>query len=341
MILNLLLKPLYDYTSTGKPYICLRLKNTPDPHIYSLPGERFSYSSHAKGLLSGSDHYEKEEALYEKLIEAIERKSIAHPTRQSAYELRVGTKRVHRRKSDGTWTTTGGPDYQYLELIRQLSNVSPLFRKELGDEVFSRVEVRTSTPYHGFGHLSSFLADRPVIHSGIKSLFFSMSLFMLSLDGKDAGTFEEFCKCVSRHLELEVCEVVLDVDENDVEEFLQGKGKYASLLAIRGFRVTQSFEIEVRFISEDKLQCGYIFDDRIEDYDSEDDSDDGLDDGSDDGSIGELEIEKKQNELWAKHKDTVRELLLPDTLRPGYSQPEPATEMQKYLSSQLQPQSTE
>jgi hypothetical protein len=140
----------------------------------------------------------------------------------------------------------------------------------------------------------------------------------------DSERFEDWCSRVARHLELETCEIIFDVEESDLEEFLEGKGRYAPLAAMRGLRVSKSFEIEVTFISEDIFECGYIFEDGLEtEYEEEEDQDDYDDE--------ERSYAERSRRLCAKYKDMVRELLLPVTLRPRLSH----SEEERYLSSRL------
>jgi len=207
-----------------------------------------------------------------KIAIADERRGLVHPSRNSRYELRVGKTPYCESKEVGLWVETGRPDCRYLEFIRQLSNESPNFRKELGDKLFSRIELRTSTPYHRFWHLSSFLEERLTINSGIKSLYFSISLVMQSWDD-DSKRFEHWCCCVARHLGLEACEMRLDVEESDLQEFFDGRGLFAPLSAIKELRVSKNFEIEVRFIKKNIVKCSYLFGDSLEtEYEDKDEN---------------------------------------------------------------------
>jgi hypothetical protein len=64
-----------------------------------------------------------------------------HPGRNSCYDLTV----MAHRENVTEWFSDK-TDYLFIEWVRQASNVSPLFRKELGDVFWTNIHLRTSSP---------------------------------------------------------------------------------------------------------------------------------------------------------------------------------------------------
>jgi hypothetical protein len=167
-----------------------------------------------------------------------------HPDRKHQHELRAGRTCCYDSEEGKEWLDDGGSDHSYLEFIRGFSNVSTVIRKELPDELFSRVHL-TFYPGRQFEYLQHFLKNRPAMHVRIKTLWLSIS-YQWSIN---TGQFDRLCNDISKYLNLEDFTIRLDIPEEDLEQFIRAEGLYAHVTNLRKLRVTGTFEVEVRFIS--------------------------------------------------------------------------------------------
>lgn len=213
-----------------------------------------------------------------------EHRNANHPGRSSRYKLTVnpyiGTQ--HR--------------YQLVEWIRQASNVSVLFRKELGDVLWTRTELSTNGGPSDMWQLVHILTERPAIRKGIKSLVIELD-FLHEMPWKEAAAFETWCDCLSRNLRLERLHVWFKIREEDINRFSSGEGPFAPLVGFRKLHVSESFSMAWSINTEG---VPHSFN---EPYDYE------YDEKDEDARIRYIDA------LRAQWKPILREVLLPDTLR--------------------------
>jgi hypothetical protein len=105
-----------------------------DPDLYQGTFERYLmqkrenelYDDPENILVMSSSDYEQKLLRYYEQKAWLEHKAAVHPTRRGQYKLRT----IARRGGVKLWQSD---DYLYAENIRQASNVSTVFRQELGE----------------------------------------------------------------------------------------------------------------------------------------------------------------------------------------------------------------
>jgi hypothetical protein len=300
-----------DNPHTGKSYLGLRIHRM--PNATSIEQSTFDETFAARKIVPGSKLYEQKKSDCN-IMMARTANGGGHPERKHLYELRAGRTCCYDTEEGKQWLDDGGSDHSHLEFVRELSNVSTNFRKELGDEQFSRIKL-TFYPDHELEWLRGFLEDRPAMHVGIKTLWLSIS-HQWSIN---TGQFDRLCNDISKHLNLEDFTIRLDIPEEDLEQFIRAEGLYAHVTNLRKLRVTRTFEVEVRFISA----AHWTY--RENNYTRE-------------GGFGKHHERKARAEerLWKKYKDVVQDLVLPDILR--FHPAPPQSDVERYLSSREEPQ---
>jgi hypothetical protein len=251
-IYKLLLGPFYEYhESIKKSFIAVYLG--PDSKSgFDLDDEEetfedeLKFGSVNKRLGLGEitfEEYQIEEAEYYKSKDASRHRPASHPGRDRDYELSAYPIRQTARSVY--------EDNQYwlsLEWIRQASNISLQFRKELVDVFWRRTLISTEVVAGAIWILPDFLEERPGIHLGIKYLNLSLEVseeppYYLS------ENFENWCDYISYTLKLEKLQLDIIVEEEDVKQLGSGKGWFACLACARKLQATRSFKVSVSIVN--------------------------------------------------------------------------------------------
>ena len=170
---------------------------------------------------------EKRQATRQRLERRRQQQKELHPTRNHSYEFHFDV-RNHRSSYQYMADNT---DYIFLEWIRQASNVSCLFRQELGEALWSRVTIMSNCDDSDIWALPAFLDDLPATHTGIKALHMSISLKNMDdfHDEKksiqsNSKNFEAWCSCIATALKLETLSLSITIQENKLSKISRGKG---------------------------------------------------------------------------------------------------------------------
>jgi hypothetical protein len=201
-------------------------------------------------------------------------------------------------------------DYLFLEWIRQASNVSPLFRKELGAVLWTNIhlEYQSGCPISedAWQYLPPMLIERPVIHRSIKSLCIKLE-FKNEIPWENVNDFEAWCNYISKTLKLEKFQLGLWIDEEEICQLSMGEGRFSPLLELRKLPVSKEFHIDWAI---DTKGAPHRFNQWPENYEAREIYIDGLK---------------------AEWEPILRQSILPDTLRVIKE-----SEEEKYLKSRRQ-----
>jgi hypothetical protein len=183
-----------------------------------------------------------------------------------------------------------------IDLVRNLSNVSTQFREELGTVFWASTSISAGfTPGKPLFH---FFKERPAIHQGVKSLVLEFN-FWDTLPEVGGTALQSLCDYPSSILNLQHLDIDITVYDIDLPNLASGRGRYKDLKALRALKVSKSFEIELC------IMCVQSF-------------------GDDEDARYE-----HTSKLEDKHMPALRDLIMPDTLRPA----PPKTEKEIYLHS--------
>lgn len=180
--------------------------------------------------------------------------------------------------------------------LRQVSHVSRLLRQELGDRIWKRTEIRVEGRNH-YDQLPPFLQDRPAIWTGIKILGITIDPQFIA----KKGNFLHFCGFISKHLQLEYLRVSLLCFTEEIEGLSNESS--SEVMAIKGIPVSKGFQLVLDVILPMSAYSQQL------------------------ASVPTL-INMKED-VSRKYLPILRELLLPDSLRPG----EPTNEIDLYIKS--------
>ncbi|CAG8953754.1 hypothetical protein HYFRA_00006644 [Hymenoscyphus fraxineus] len=210
-------------------------------------------------------------------------------------------------------------DYPFLEWIRQVSNVSKSFRKELADVLWERSTIgfvwllgtaNLETTMRGF------MEDRPAACGGIKHLCFSVRTVRSAVDIGGFGrvdrlgdSYMRFCSLASK-LRLETLNMNFTLHEleieNEIEDLLAERGDYATIGATRQIVVMDNFNLGIRFQPNENMK--------------------GLD--------GKRAQEIKDLKLKEKYQPMIRALMMPISLAKKIQDSE-TSEVGQYLRTRL------
>ncbi|KAE9381871.1 hypothetical protein N431DRAFT_440683 [Stipitochalara longipes BDJ] len=217
----------------------------------------------------------------------------AHPNRGSPYKLII----IAFRNITKLWENNH--DYLLIEWIRQASNVSTRFRAELGQLIWSNVEIRTNDNLGDMWHLPQFLDERPAASKAIRSVNIGLKMVYSDSSNWESEKFRTWCTEISQALEVEKLRFSITIDEENIHSLSRLHGQYSGLASSRSLRVTKKFEVKLCI----RLSLSSMNMD---------------DDAADD--------EYREN-LEREHEPLITELMLPDTLR------RLPTEVEEYLDS--------
>jgi len=232
-----------------------------------------------------------------------------HPFRHGYRQSGFPKKRIG--KSKGTMV-----DWLMFDLLRNLSNTSCQLRQELGTAFWKRscIDIHSGLPEEEWMGsewidsncpLVSFFEDRPAIWPGVKEI--RTYLYLDDPTEENKENFINVCSFVAQNLQLESFEMVIHMREDDGLDLSKGAGRYNYLTALRTLAVTLHFnldlDLDVYFLSEELFPGWDVWDWEC-DY---------------------VRREKVCDVL----KPLIKELLMPDSLRPSA----PKTEAEKYMSS--------
>jgi hypothetical protein len=204
-------------------------------------------------------------------------------------------------------TTQGSGDKRFafwvcpmIEMLRQASYVSSQFRYELGVAFWERTSIRSPQhgPLHDYVHcLMELCKERPAIHRGIKCLQLHLQAHVILCVNTERMRY------LATVLELDHLHLNVALDNRDIEDFARGVS-YFPLFGegLRKLKVSKSFTINFAV-------CTSVYT-----YDNE-------------------ATKAEEEESWTRHFPAIRELLMPDTLRPKPAE----TGIDKYLVSRVQP----
>jgi hypothetical protein len=241
-----------------------------EPHVHrGKEGETLSALS--------PEEYERRKAEYEKEKEARMHKTKAHPARRCGYKVECRPNKEARRHFEDR------QDWLFLEWIRQALNVSCLFRYELASVFWTKIQIDTWEE-DSMWEIPTFLADRPVVWTSIKSL--SMRLDPHVYMPEDLKRFNSWCVYISRSLILDHIEFHMAFEEDDLKKISSGDKSYDYLATFRKLNVIRSFKI-------------YLLVTSLENW----------------HQITDREVEKRKKELKLKYEPLVREFMLSDSLR--------------------------
>lgn len=171
----------------------------------------------------------------------------SHPDRMGTYELMLNS------ENKDIWAYRGvqSADWPMIRLARDLSNVSPRFRQELGEFLWKRTELIVDFEHdHESDVLApmTFFLERPLIIKGIKTLSIPLhSAQFVDERGLALGTpFKTFCQYVCDVMELEHLRLDISVSSDEVEDLANRRGIFEGLEIIRQVKVSKSFKIELR-----------------------------------------------------------------------------------------------
>jgi hypothetical protein len=224
-IYRLLLGPFYTYDSrTKRSSIKIYFKSKLDPAIvnsWDIGGGQFDESEEAaKTRRQRSEH-----------------RNATHPLRKSYYEFKTYTpKEDFKQFCDNR-------DYLLVEWLRQASNVSCLFRKELGDAFWTNIDLQMNEDESNIWPILPMLKERPAIHGHIKSLSITLSFSNNSTPWETEKDFEVWCNYLGGILQLDEFHISLQVDERDFQGFVLGKDRFSTLGLLKKLQVTGSFNL--------------------------------------------------------------------------------------------------
>jgi hypothetical protein len=198
----------------------------------------------------------------------------------------------------------------FADWIRHASHVSRLFRKELGDALWSRVTIN-SIQNSDWKHIPAFLKDRPAVHAGIKRIYITVDA-RDDLDNNSAVwsaaiLFPTWCETISKKLMLEHFQILLDLDEDEIDSLLLGTGPLAWTLALRKLRVTRDYRFLPNIMPGRRSVINVGF--------------------------GGPRMHKYKQDIDKKYFPLFHELLKPDTLRVPQG---PRGDVEEYLQSRPQ-----
>ena len=221
-----------------------------------------------------------------------------HPARSGNYVIEASPKlKLDTREHHWAYWTYND-DWLMLKLLRDLSNVSCVFRQEVGRTLWMNASVHFSYDDAGdsMAIVENFLMDRPFAVAGIKELTIWIDPHLFP-----DGCFRTMCMTVSKHLKLDSLTIYMEMDEDDLPPEEEVQEAFGNLSALRSITVSKEFRLELEL--DQYRNAGPNFKDE--------------------------EYEQFRINLMERWKIILRELALPDTLRVT----KPETEEEKYLRS--------
>jgi len=143
-----------------------------------------------------------------------------HPDRTCPYELIA-----HTAKEIAAEPLRNNRDYLFIEWVRQASNISNLFRSELGGEFWSNINLVV----RDIKGLPAFLKERLAIHKSIKSLHLELDFEDGHSPWESAAKFKAWLAYVTKALKLDHLDIWCGVGEKEVAQFGSGKGRFSFL----------------------------------------------------------------------------------------------------------------
>lgn len=198
-------------------------------------------------------------------------------------------------------------DLLFLEWVRQASNVSNIFRQELGEVTWANVVIND---YSYISQIPQFLEDRPAIHRGISTIsvdlwFTSYRPLVEDYGGKDE--FDRFCSSVAQLAAIQQFELAIsNVRQSDVGKIIGGDERFLFLGACRTIKVKKDFKLRIILSMS-------------------------MDMDADDGIVRDKcgQCGDTHSRICRKHWHLIHEVLMPDCLR-AKSLP---MEMETYLNN--------
>ncbi|CAG8953753.1 hypothetical protein HYFRA_00006643 [Hymenoscyphus fraxineus] len=246
--------------------------------------------------------YKEEKVLFERVGNFLIKNAKPHPGRNGKYRLAL-----HTKINDKV------VDYILLEWVRKLSHVSRSFRNELGDVFWRRSYISTTLSAHPrgprFEDLHDFLKDRMAVCSGISKLIISMNENTNAWPYVRTSAIESVkrrFKFFAENLRLDTLKLSLIVYEEDLEDLLAAKGKFATATATRQLVVARKFDLSVYFEHDDAnfekwISETWEYSPWYDEMNPEDEF--------------ELQTYEYQDMLHDKYVPMIRDLMLPNTLR--------------------------
>lgn len=223
-----------------------------------------------------------------------------HPNRGFKYDMRANPrlKPTQEKRPSYRWM-----DWHMIKQLRDMSNVSTLFRDEVAKVVFARTSV--TIDMEACDALVDFLKDRPAVLPGIQSL----SLFIVIEEMNDANReekFGEFCTIISQSLELEHVTLFISTWDLEIFEKPEGDNLLACVEALDILNVSRNLAVSIDV--EPPMYMHYIVDE-----------------------VERSDVWEKfriaSEELVEKWEPIIQDLAFPNTLRPST----PETEEMRYL----------
>jgi hypothetical protein len=181
-----------------------------------------------------SEEMEKALAFYHKEQDSIRRQIQSHPSREIQYDVEINVpKYVVDPKQQNL-------DWGMVDLLRRIGNVSKQFRKEFGKEIWANTDI--SARLEDQTALLGFLAERPAIHGGIKSLDLGFSL-----DREESSTYRpSFLSAVdfmAKNLKnLQHIDLCVFACEEQLHMLVAGAKELKPLEEFRKLKVASSFK---------------------------------------------------------------------------------------------------
>lgn len=131
----------------------------------------------------------------------------------------------------------GRYDYYFIEWFRQASNVSAMFRKDLGDVFWAKTYLNVKCA-GSLGLIRPFLSDRPAALKGIKHLALDIKLF-------SPETFTEFRKLqvMSKTMKLDNFLLCINAHEQDMGGVRSGQAMFEPLTFVRKIPASDYFGV--------------------------------------------------------------------------------------------------
>lgn len=178
-----------------------------------------------------------------------------HPARKVDYELVsypcvLSSRPMHDAENPGGLFFNANPaqDNFMAEVIRNLSNVSPEFKRDLCEVFWKRAHLNLGGDHHSPSHeiMRTFLSERPAAHRGIKSLSLCYDL------EKGIKGFNELCTLAASSLNLEELYITLIIDSAVIDRWTTATPEFSewmnadSEFATRRIKVANQFKLDLK-----------------------------------------------------------------------------------------------
>jgi len=154
-----------------------------------------------------------------------------HPLRTENYQMIMHAMSVDRKARLDHWPM--------IQLLRDLSNVSPQIRHELAKVLWTRVHLKFDEVSEACYLLPRFLNERPAACKSIKSISLRGFTAKIELAPSILKQFSEF---VSEKLDLDEVKVHINIREPDLVQLAEGKGNLAWMsVFVRSLKISRTF----------------------------------------------------------------------------------------------------